>query len=194
LRDRIKKKSPGAVRIIGGLWRGRRLPVPDQSGLRPTPDRVRETLFNWLAPYLPGAACLDLFAGTGVLGLEALSRGAQRAVLVEQGPAAVRSLRESVALLNADAAEVVGAEALAWLQRIETSPFDIVFLDPPYASGLQAPALEQLLQRGLVAPDGFVYLEFPRGGTPEIPATGFELYRTGHAGDVEYLLLRFRTD
>jgi 16S rRNA (guanine966-N2)-methyltransferase len=194
LRDRIKKKPPGAVRLIGGRWRGRRLPVPDQGGLRPTPDRVRETLFNWLAPYLPGAACLDLFAGTGVLGLEALSRGAGRAVLVEQSPAALRSLRESVALLEADAAEVVEAEALAWLQRRETPPFNIVFLDPPYASGLQAPALEQLLQRGLVAPDGFVYLEFPRGGRPELPVTGFEPYREGRAGDVEYLLLRYRTD
>jgi len=181
------------VRIIGGHWRGRRLPVPDQAGLRPTPDRVRETLFNWLAPYLPGAVCLDLFAGTGVLGLEALSRGAQRAVLVEQNADAMRSLHQAVALLGASDAQVAQGDALAWL-RDSADAFDIVFLDPPYASDLLVPALELLAQRGLVRSGGFAYLEFARGGRPELPVTDLEPFREGRTGDVEYLLLRRRSD
>jgi len=199
LGDRLKKQSsgagrrPGVVRIIGGHWRGRRLPVPDTAGLRPTPDRVRETLFNWLAPYLSGAVCLDLFAGTGVLGLEALSRGARRAVLVEQNAEAVRSLHQAEALLEARDARVAQGEALAWLQG-SAEAFDIVFLDPPYASDLLVPALELLAQRGLVSPGGFVYLEFAHGGRPELPVMDFEPFREGRAGDVEYLLLRRRPD
>ena len=134
-------RTPGVVRIIGGDWRGTRLPVADRDGLRPTADRVRETLFNWLQPMLPGARVLDLFAGTGALGLEALSRGAREAVLVERDPQLAEGLRQLVARLpGGDRAQVVCADALAWL-RTAPGGFDLAFVDPPFAGDLWAPAL-----------------------------------------------------
>jgi 16S rRNA (guanine966-N2)-methyltransferase len=175
------------VRIVGGRWRGRKVRFPDLPGLRPSPDRVRETLFNWLAPVVQGARVLDLFAGSGVLGLEALSRGAASAVLVERDPAAARQLRDSAAALGADSAGVVEGDALAWLDPAR-GPFDIVFLDPPFGTGLQERALVGLDRPGVLSPGAYVYLERPvADGPPALPA-GWILHRSGRAGDVGYYL------
>ncbi len=182
----------GEVRIIAGLWRSRRLRFPAGAGLRPTPDRVRETLFNWLAPVLPGARCLDLFAGSGALGFEALSRGAAAAVLVERDAPAVAALTRNAGLLGAAGARIVAAEALGFLAG-PVEPFDIVFLDPPYApaagEGLLGPCLEALDRRGWVRPGGWVYLEARGRALPALPA-GWVLARSRQAGQVGYHLAR----
>jgi 16S rRNA (guanine966-N2)-methyltransferase len=136
---------PGVVRIIGGRWRGSKLSVAEVAGLRPTADRVRETLFNWLQPKLAGARVLDLFAGTGALGLEAASRGAGTVVLIERDPALAASLRATAARLAADGpsvVEIVCNDALQWLSRAPGIQFDLVFVDPPFADALWQPALE----------------------------------------------------
>ena len=130
---------PGRLRIVGGEWRGRRLSVLDQPGLRPTPDRVRETLFNWLAPLIKGAWCLDLFAGTGALGFEAASRGADRVVMIEKLANVVRVLHENRLLLDARQIEVIHADASPWLAG-QAEPFNLVFLDPPFAEDLLGPS------------------------------------------------------
>jgi 16S rRNA (guanine966-N2)-methyltransferase len=180
---------PGFIRIIGGRWRSRKLPVPLSEGLRPTPDRVRETLFNWLAPYLPGARCLDLFAGTGALCLEALSRGAGSVVMVEQSPAVAEGLRQNLATLGAQDAEVVCADALAFLGGAPRT-FDIVFLDPPFASDLIARCSVLLEPRGWVRPGTLVYIEAPRHLDP-LPIPGhWQLARSKRAGEVGYHLAR----
>lgn len=192
---RPTKGSPrapaGAVRIIGGRWRSRRLEFPQSAGLRPTPDRVRETVFNWLAPVLPGAACLDLFAGSGAFGFEAVSRGAVRAVLVERDVDAITALHANRAKLAADATEIVAGDVLTYLNG-SASAFDVVFLDPPYASGLLAPCLVLLAARGWLRPDGWIYLEAPAGETPALPA-GWEIWRSKTAGQVGYHLARTKT-
>src|SRR4051794_19363664 len=132
----------GKVRIIGGRWRGTRLPVPASPGLRPSSDRVRETLFNWLMPVLAGARVVDVFAGTGALGLEAVSRGAAHAALVERDTALARSLRETVTRLSAQkAVEVAHGDALAWLARQAPASFDVAFVDPPFDADLWQPVL-----------------------------------------------------
>lgn len=154
---RHPRRRGGQVRIVGGSHRGRRVRVPG-SGVRPSPDRARETLFNWLADVLPGARCLDLFAGSGVLGFEALSRGAARAVLVERHPGTYRGLRRQAAELELPA-ECVHADAMEWLRGNPAEPFDVVFLDPPYRSALVEPALEQLVAGGWLAPHFRVYIE-----------------------------------
>ncbi len=177
------------IRIIGGRWRSRRLEFPDLPGLRPTPDRVRETLFNWLAPALPGARCLDLFAGSGALGIEALSRGAAAVTFVEQHPPAVRALRENLARLQAEGAQVEQAEALAWLRRPGT-PFEIVLLDPPFGQGLLEPVCTALEAYGRLAATAWIYLE----AEAETPPPSLPAYWTWHrektAGAVAYRLAR----
>jgi 16S rRNA (guanine966-N2)-methyltransferase len=184
-------RRPGAgrneVRIIGGRWRGRKIRFPSTPGLRPSPDRVRETLFNWLAPAIPGARVLDLFAGSGVLGFEALSRGAQEAVLVEHDRAAARRLREVAATLEAASAKVVEGDALGWLDRAQGA-FDVVFLDPPFGSGMLPGALERLDRPGRLAPGAFVYVECPATQAPPDLPGGWTLHRSGRAGDVGYYL------
>ena len=185
---------PGRVRVIGGRWRGRRLHVPDLPGLRPTPDRVRETLFNWLAPVIEGAVCLDLFAGSGALGFEAASRGAGRVVMVEENERAVAGIRAlaaewGAAGLGAAGLEVHRAEALAWLRRASGS-FDIVFLDPPFQRGLLAPACALLESRGLLVPGGHVYLESEAAVDEATLPAGWEVVRSGKAGEVRYHLAR----
>ncbi|MHB8345812.1 MAG: 16S rRNA (guanine(966)-N(2))-methyltransferase RsmD [Acidiferrobacterales bacterium] len=180
--------GPGRLRIIGGNWRSRRLRVVPSEGLRPTPDRVRETLFNWLQPWIDGAACLDLFAGSGALGLEALSRGAARAVLVERNPEAIAALRLNVTDLNASGAEIAAADCTDYLLGTARS-FDIVFLDPPYRSGQLAGCCALLAGRGWVRPGGLVYLEAPGGQEPVLP-DGWTLVRSGRAGQVGYHLAR----
>lgn len=190
----MSRKPSGTVRIIGGRWRGRRLPVPDLPGLRPSGDRGRETLFNWLAPVIHGARCADLFAGSGVLGLEAASRGAASVVLVEKAGAAARALSENVATLQASdprgAVEVVNGDALAWLETCESGSLDIVFVDPPFGSGLDAAALRLLGERGVLAEGGLVYLETARqDGLLETPG-GWETVRDKALGEVRMRLLK----
>jgi 16S rRNA (guanine966-N2)-methyltransferase len=185
------------VRIVGGSLRGRKLGFPDAPGLRPTPDRVRETLFNWLAPHIGGMRVLDLFAGSGALGIEAVSRGASSAVLVESNPAAAKQLRESVIRLGLGNARVEGADAMAYLKRAMSpggeGPFDLIFLDPPFDSGLQEPALKLIARLGALAPGGFCYLESPRrAALPSLP-DGWALHRSGTAGEVGYHLLHVPT-
>jgi len=170
------------VRIIGGEWRSRVIHFPPAAQLRPTPDRVRETLFNWLGQRLDGLACLDLFAGSGALGFEALSRGAARVVMVERDRATARALRENAKKLEARGAEVVESDAIAWLAHAP-QPFDVVFLDPPYASDLAQRALAKLTP--WVAPGGRVYLE---GGEAIDAPLDWRVLREDRAGAVRYAL------
>ncbi|WP_372014630.1 16S rRNA (guanine(966)-N(2))-methyltransferase RsmD [Pseudoxanthomonas sp. 10H] len=169
-------RAAGSVRIIGGRWRGTRLPVPDIGGLRPTSDRVRETLFNWLQPELPGARVLDLFAGSGALGLEAVSRGAARAVLVERDAAQASGLRGVAARLHAEGeVQVVQDDAIRWLAGRPAMPdFDIAFLDPPFDAGLWDAAVLGVVPR--LAAGGWLYLESPPDRIPAGPP-GWTLHR-----------------
>jgi len=176
------------VRIIGGRWRSRVLHFPDVAGLRPTPDRVRETLFNWLGQDLSGERCLDLFAGSGALGFEALSRGADSVVMVENHAAALRALRENARRLEAANLTLVRADALEFV-RSARSRFDVVFLDPPYALGLQARILDMLPM--LLGEGGRVYLESDAGF--EAPP-GWRMLKRGRAGNVHFHLLGRESD
>lgn len=186
---KTKPALPGKLRIIGGRWRGRRLSVSDAEGLRPTPDRVRETLFNWLQTYIAGATCLDLFAGTGALCLEALSRGAARVVMVEKAAQAVAQLRQHVATLEAKNATVVLADAVDFLRQAPQA-FDIIFLDPPFKSDLIARSAELVEAHGWIKPGGLIYVEAPsRIKKLPLPAT-WNLIRSKTAGQVGYHLAR----
>jgi 16S rRNA (guanine966-N2)-methyltransferase len=180
--------AEGRLRIIGGRYRGRKLPVPAQPGLRPTGDRVRETLFNWLAPVIEGAHCLDLFAGSGALGFEAASRGAAEVVMVEQAAPVVRMLEANAKLLGASVLRVVQGDALRWLEG-PAQTFDIVFLDPPFAvAGLLQRACDLLEARRWLAPRALVYLEAPApDDLPALPGT-WELLRDKRTGQVRYAL------
>ena len=183
----MNRVPPGHVRIIGGQWRGSKLPVAAVAGLRPTADRVRETLFNWLQQRLPGAHVLDLFAGTGALGFEAASRGAAQVVMIERDPALAASLRESATRLRADNVEVVCEDALRWLAHVPTAHFDMVFLDPPFAAALWQPALAAL--RPWLSADAWLYLESPRDVAQVVPE-GFIEHRAGTTREVRYALYR----
>lgn len=172
------------VRIIGGTWRSRWIVFPPRRDLRPTPDRVRETLFNWLGQDLSGRSCLDLFAGSGALGFEAASRGAKRVVMVERDPVAFGALQSSRAALAAEAVELRRADALEFL-RADAGLYDIVFLDPPFHADY-LPRLWALLPRCL-APGALVYCESAaRPGVPD----GWATWREGRAGRVQYQLLK----
>ena len=175
------------VRIIGGKWRSRVVQFPAAAALRPTPDRVRETLFNWLGQRLDGLSCLDLFAGSGALGFEAASRGARRVVLVERERETARNLRESATALQAVEVEVVAADAIEYLARAR-EVFDVVFLDPPYASDLAAAALAKLPKH--LTPGARVYVESPK---PLEGPGGWTVLREARAGAVRYALLQVTT-
>lgn len=180
---------PGRVRIVAGKWRGRFLPVTDVEELRPTPERVRETLFNWLAPRIEGSRCLDLFAGTGVLGLEALSRGAVEAILVERDRAAADALRTSIGRLGATSARVIAGDAYEFLRAAEPQPMDLVFLDPPFADRSAARAIDLLGSRNWLAPRASLYLEQDAAmPLPDLPG-GWTVRREKKAGNVRYLLV-----
>ncbi|MEC9408765.1 MAG: 16S rRNA (guanine(966)-N(2))-methyltransferase RsmD [Pseudomonadota bacterium] len=182
---------PQQVRIIGGDWRRRQIPVPDAAGLRPTGDRIRETLFNWLAPRLPGARCLDLFAGTGVLGLEALSRGAAHCRFVEAATPVAAALRHQLDQLGGhDRAEVVVGTAPQILDRGSGS-YDCVFLDPPFGSGLLLPTLDRLIPQ--LAAGHRVYVEHGASDAVSWPS-GWQSLRDGRAGQVRYHLLAYQPD
>lgn len=177
------------MRIIAGRWRGRKLPVLPVEGLRPTGDRLRETLFNWLAPEIVGARCLDLFAGSGALSFEALSRGAAAVTAVDSSAAVTRSLRESAAVLDTASLEVVTASAADWLRRSAPTPFDIVFLDPPFADR----ALDEvaaLLRDGWLQPGCLIYIERAATAPPPSLPEGWQLLRDKRAGAVQYSLYR----
>jgi 16S rRNA (guanine966-N2)-methyltransferase len=182
------KAAPGRIRIIGGHLRNSRLNVPDLPGLRPTAERVRETLFNWLAPTIAGVRVLDLCAGTGALGIEALSRGAGAVQFVEPDASAADALRGNLVRLKADGGDVAGVEASRFLQR-PAQPFGLVFLDPPFASGLWTPLAQKLEEGGWLAAAAQVYVESPRSHVPVLPANWL-LHREGHAGEVRYALYR----
>jgi 16S rRNA (guanine966-N2)-methyltransferase len=178
------KAPPREVRIIGGLWKRSKLPVADAPGLRPTPDRVRETLFNWLGQDLAGWRVLDAFAGSGALGFEAGSRGAAEVLLLERDAKLAASLRASAARLKASALRVQVADAVGWMARAAHASFDLVLLDPPFDAGLHAAALTAAVP--LVVPGGFVYVEAP---APPAPVAGLEAHRSARAGAVHFALL-----
>ena len=181
-------RAPGAVRIIGGRWRGTRLQVPAVAGLRPTSDRVRETLFNWLQPVLSGAQVVDLFAGSGALGLEALSRGAASAVLVERDRALADALAATLARLpGGEAGRAVNADALAWLRQQADAQWDVAFVDPPFAGDLWQSALQALSPR--MKPDAWLYVESPADTVPALP-DGWRLHREGRTREVRHALYR----
>ncbi len=185
------KRRPGQLRIIGGLWRRRLIDFDSAEGVRPTPDRVRQTLFDWLAPRIQGAVCLDLFAGSGALGLEALSRGAAHADFVEQGRDQALGIGEALRRLGAqDRAKLIRAEALLWLQGAATQAmrYEVVFVDPPYAADLIEPVLQGLAP--LLRADNRVYLEWPAGRAPILPS-GYTWLREKQAGQVSFGLARF---
>jgi 16S rRNA (guanine966-N2)-methyltransferase len=176
------------VRIVGGEWRSRLLSVPDATGLRPTPDRVRETLFNWLGQDLHGLRCLDLFAGTGILGFEAASRGAAEVVLVERDPLALDALHKAAKTLQAAQVEIVRGDAVRFLQSTPRK-FDVVFLDPPYRQGW-IERVEPLLER-VLQPEGWLYVESEATVTR---LGGWQSVKQGRAGQVHFHLLQGRQE
>jgi 16S rRNA (guanine966-N2)-methyltransferase len=181
----------GTVRIIAGQWRGRTLRFPETAEVRPTPDRVRETLFNWLQGYLPGARCLDLFSGSGALGIEALSRGAASVTFVERDAEVVNRLQTNINLLKAQNAEVIAASALDWLDRRQPDQevrYDLVFMDPPFHQGLVAPICELLERRGLLREEAMIYIETERSLSLDTLPGNWTLHREKTAGQVAYRL------
>lgn len=179
-----------SVRIIAGAWRGRRIHFPDMPALRPTPDRVRETLFNWLQHSISDTRCLDLFAGSGALGLEALSRGAREAVFVEQFPAAARALQEQLTRFGAAAKGRIVEMGAARFLRTPGAPFDVAFLDPPFGTNALAEYIPLLDSGEWLTAGGLVYLENERAaGVPALPGH-WELLKSKSAGEVGYHLVR----
>lgn len=186
-------KGDQKLRIIGGRWRGRLLPFPDLDGLRPTGSRIRETLFNWLQPTLPDSHCLDLFAGSGALGLEALSRGASHVTLVELNATASKQLLANINTLQCSEAQVIQDSALRFLQAAPTRAFDTVFIDPPFALDLWEEVVTTLQQRAWLKAGALIYLEMPRGKELALPAN-WQLHRQKEAGQVRYCLYRYETN
>jgi 16S rRNA (guanine966-N2)-methyltransferase len=184
---------PGHVRIIGGRLRGSRLSVPTLPGLRPTPQRLRQTLFDWLAPVIDGARVLDVFAGTGALGIEALSRGARHAVFFEQDHGQAQAIEADLARLHQDAATVRHVDALRALAATAPETVDIAFVDPPFGSALWGNAAALLDAHGWIAPDGWVYVESGVDDAWEVPAR-WRLHRQRDAGAVRGTLFRLRGD
>ncbi len=181
-------KGNNQLRIIGGSWRGRKLSFPNVEGLRPTGDRIRETLFNWLAPDIQGARCLDLFAGSGALGLEALSRGAGFSLLVEKHPLALQQLKHNLILLNASTGRAEQQDTLTWLAKGNTdTPFDLVFIDPPFALNLWDSVANHLEQGNWLASEALIYVEAPQNTPLNLPSHWL-LHRDKQAGHVNYRL------
>jgi len=182
------KKSRGRLRIVAGIWRSRVLEIAEVEGLRPTSERIRETLFNWLTPRIAGARCLDLFAGTGVLGLEALSRGAAAAVFVENSKIAIATLRLNVASLDASDAVIHAGTATEYIDASGAGRFDIVFLDPPFAEENLAELCRLVDESDLLAANANVYLEQDRARPePDLP-DGWTILKSKVAGNVRYTL------
>lgn len=183
------QRARNELRIIGGAWRGRRVKFPDIAAIRPTPDRVRETLFNWLQHDVAGSRCLDLFAGSGALGLEALSRGAARVVFVDRERDVIEQLSATLNMLRASGGQLEQRDAVRFLEG-SAQPFDIVFLDPPFDRDLLPGICSALENRGWLAPGALIYIESPaRGPAPALPAA-WKLLKSGRAGEVGYHLAR----
>lgn len=177
-----------SIRIIGGEWRSRKLTVPDAQGLRPTPDRVRETLFNWLAPTIQGARVLDAFTGSGALFLEALSRGASTGVAIDANLDAVNNLRRNLALLQGDDAEVLRADSLHYLSNKAEQGFDIVLLDPPFHQDLLFSACQLLEDNNWLNKDAWIYTESEQAPSSLGVPSSWRLHREKHTGQVHYAL------
>jgi len=189
-RSKSGKSQAGRLRIVAGKWRSRLLDVADVPGLRPTSERIRETLFNWLSPEIHGKHCLDLFAGTGALGLEALSRGARSVVFVERSTRAVQKLRDNIDTLEAEGAAVLQLDASDYLMRESSDHFDIVFLDPPFAEDMLSELCRLLDEQDTLAERGLVYLEQART-KPEVSLPGsWQVLKNKTAGNVRYILAR----
>lgn len=185
---RQNKSLPGEVRIIGGIYKRTKLPVADKPGLRPTPDRVRETLFNWLGQDLTGWRCIDIFAGTGALGFEAASRGATEVLLCEQDPQLTLKLKALQERLQAGCVRVERGDGVGLLRRQSPGSMQLVFIDPPFESTLFEPALKAAADA--IAPQGLVYLEAPRSWTAqELAPLGLVIWRSSKAGAVHFHLL-----
>lgn len=184
------RNKPNTLRIIGGNWRGRRINFPNSSDLRPTGDRIRETLFNWLQPYTPGARCLDLFAGSGSLGLEALSRGAESVRFIENHSAAAAAIRTALARLEITTAQVLQADVLRYLESTTAQPADIVFVDPPFGTDIINACCRLLEQHGWLKSDALIYLEQDKNqSAPELPENWI-FHRQARAGQVAFYLAR----
>lgn len=198
-----KPRKTNQLRIIGGQWRGRKLTFPTSEDLRPTPDRVRETLFNWLQGVINGARCLDLFAGSGALGLEALSRGAAQVVMLDRDACVIARLREHVNTLGAKGAQLVHADALAYLQQVRliennsTPPspgFDVVFLDPPFRHNWLSECCEYLENKGWLAPQASIYLEAKIILQSPLVPQNWRVIHSKQAGQVGYHLAQRFSD
>lgn len=183
----------GFIRLIAGQWRGRKLPVRDVLGLRPTTDRVKETVFNWLAPHLAGSRCLDLFAGSGSLGFEALSRYADYVMMVERDKGAAQQLLSNLQLLGCQQARVLQQDALQVLTST-AEPFDIVFLDPPFRQALLPEACKLLEEGGWLADEALIYLERENEGEPPTLPANWRLLKDKQAGQVRYQLYAREAD
>ncbi len=179
---------PGKIRIIGGNWRSRKLDVIKADDLRPTPDRVRETLFNWLQPYLEGARCLDLYAGSGILGFEALSRGAVAVTMVDKSNPVVKNLRLQADKLAATGAEIVCADAMRWVQSCSRQ-FDIIFLDPPFSQNQLGLIISQLLNCGCLHAGTLLYAESDQEFSHD--DARLQMFKTGKAGVVQFRLYKY---
>ena len=184
-----KLKVTGTLRVIGGRWRGRKLTVLDSEGLRPTPSRVRETLFNWLQFSLSGANCLDLFAGTGALGLEAASRGVEKITLVEFNTGTAEQLSKNCQQLGADNYQLVNKDAVTFLSG-DQDQYDIVFIDPPYELGIWSEIAEQLVSQDCLSLNALIYVEYPITAIkPSLPSK-WQLIKEKKAGGVNYCLFK----
>jgi 16S rRNA (guanine966-N2)-methyltransferase len=183
-----KSSPPGHVRIIAGKWRGSKLPVIDARGLRPSSDRVRETLFNWLQPHMAGSRVLDLFAGTGALGFEAASRGASAVVMIERDIKLAQALQVSASKLNADTIQIHNVDALLWLDQTPKQRFEVVFMDPPFDQDLWQLAINKLSPH--LAPKAWLYVESSQAAAMQLPP-GCLLHREGSTRQVNYRLYRY---
>ncbi|MDN3696642.1 MULTISPECIES: 16S rRNA (guanine(966)-N(2))-methyltransferase RsmD [Vibrio] len=188
-----KKPSTGFVRIISGLWRGRKLPVHDAEGLRPTTDRVKETVFNWLAQDIPHANCLDVFSGSGGLGFEAASRQADKVTLLELNPAAFQQIKTNITALKANNITAVKTDALAFLGQSGT-PYDVVFIDPPFHKGLLTETVTLLEQNGWLSDGAMIYIETEKELLLEGIPQHWNLHREKTAGQVCYRLFERVTE
>jgi 16S rRNA (guanine966-N2)-methyltransferase len=184
-----KSAKNNRVRIIGGDWRGRRLEVADVPGLRPSGDRCRETLFNWLQPWVAAADCTDLFAGTGALGFEAASRGAATVLIVEKHPRALEVLRQSIEQLQAEQVKLHVGGAMSFIEGLAEDSLDLVFVDPPFDSNLGAAVLAKLDEQGCVRRGGFIYVESP-ASVQLSPPDGWGTWRDQQMGEVRMQLFR----
>ena len=185
----IKLKVAGTLRIIGGRWRGRKLTVIDSEGLRPTPSRVRETLFNWLQFSLSGANCLDLFAGTGALGLEAASRGVEKITLVEFNAGTAEQLSKNCQQLGADNYQLVNKDAVTFLSG-DQDQYDIVFIDPPYKLEIWSEIAEQLVSQDCLSLNALIYVEYPLTAIKPLFPLEWQLIKEKKAGGVNYCLFK----